>query len=69
MLHVQKGHFIMLHLDDTNIYLVWLAMVESNIDDEPTSSNRKKILIQYGGPCAKKKGLTNALVYADCWKG
>ena len=56
MLHVQKGNFIMLHPDDTNIYLVWLAMAESNIYDEPTSPNHKKLLIQYWGPCARKKG-------------
>ena len=58
----------MLHPDDTNIYLVWLAMVELDIDDEPTSPNYKKILIQYWGPCARKKGLTDAQAYADCWK-
>ena len=36
LLHVQQGHFVMLHPDDTNIYLVWLAMAKSNINDEPT---------------------------------
>ena len=69
MVDVRQGDFLMLHPDDTNIYLVWLAMAISNIDIEPTSPNYKKLLIQYWAPCARKCGMTPAQAYANCWKG
>ena len=67
MLDVNQGDFLMLYPDDPNIYPVWLALAKSDIDDDPTSPNYNKLLIQYWGPCAKRQGITDAQAYANCW--
>ena len=69
ILDVKQGDFIMVYPDNIDIYLVWLAMVESEIDNNPTSPNYKKLLIQYWAPCARKNGMIDVEVYANCWKG
>ena len=47
MSDVHQGDFVMLVPSDTEIYPVWLAMALSDIDNDPTSPNYKKLLIQY----------------------
>ena len=50
---VKKGYFVLVRPADPK-YLVWLGVVESNVDLDISSPNHKKVFIQYWAPKHQK---------------
>lgn len=56
----------LLHPLDQDLYPMWLAVAMSNIDMDKSFPNSIKLLLQYWATCARKVGLIDAKVYANC---
>lgn len=65
---VKKGDFVLLRPSKPKKYPIWLAVASSDVDMDRSSSNYKKILIQYWAPVCQWSGLSDEEVYRNCWE-
>ena len=66
MVDIKEGDFVLVRPSDT-IYPIWLGVAKSNVEMVEKSPNFKKVLLQYWAPSIKRKGLSVADAYEDCW--
>ena len=64
---VRKGDFVLVRPGEPE-YPIWLGVAESNVDEDRSSLNYKKILIQYWVPKNRKKSPTTTELYDGCWE-
>ena len=64
---VKKGDFVLVRPGDPE-YPIWLGVAESDVDMDRSSSNYKRILIQYWAPKHRRKNPTTAELYDGCWE-